>query len=119
MGLRFENRGTGRLRLKRPARAFVSGRDVQLVNLSPVSAGIENTFELKLGGKVRLEFYWGEQQLVIACEVTRTKLKRGATAANPVYSTGLLFNDSTDISLATLRKLIAEAETKAREPKAD
>jgi hypothetical protein len=56
MAIKFEHRGDRRLHLKKPAMAFTSGGQVEIMNVSMAGIGVAHDFEVKVGQGMFLEF---------------------------------------------------------------
>ena len=85
---------------------MVIGGRVDIVDMSADSLGIEHDFELHPGFSTFLEFWWGEAQIRLSCEVARTRRLRDQPDR---YRSGLTINAEASETIDDYRTRIEAA----------
>jgi len=99
-------RKSERLRFDKPLGARFETVEVTIVDISFEGARIEHDFPLPAGKRVKLDFFWEENEISLRCLVIRCKLeKRGNDA---IYSSGVRFDGNDEETMAILRDYLKE-----------
>jgi hypothetical protein len=106
VSFRFDLRHNRRLRLKRPAHGMIAGGRVEIIDMSTDSLGVEHDFELRLGVMTFLEFWWGDAQMRLSCEVARTRPVKQQPGR---YRSGLTIDVAASETMDEYRKRIEAA----------
>ena len=91
---------------------MVIGGRVDIIDLAIDAVGIEHDFELRLGAMTFLEFWWGDTQIRLSCEVARTRPVKDQAGR---YRSGLKIHRSASESLAEYEKRVEAALAQLRE----
>ena len=111
--MRFDSRGSRRLRLKRAANGMTGFGPVNIIDLGPNGLGIGHDCPLQRGATTWIEFYWGETMIRLNCEVRTTR----ASVGEMKFASGLLILGGLSAD-DYRRRVEAEIETmKAAESK--
>lgn len=85
---------------------MVIGGRVDIVDMSIDSLGVEHEFELRPGFATFLEFWWGEAQIRLSCEVARTRRVPDQPGR---YRSGLTINAAASETIDEYRTRIEAA----------
>jgi hypothetical protein len=102
--MKFDNRTSPRLRLKRGAPATTRYGGVEIVDFSPLGIGICSDFPIDVHNPVWLEFKWGTTPVRLECDVRSCVHSR----ADGNYRTGLSIR--AGMHSAAMYKLLVEKE---------
>jgi hypothetical protein len=91
---------------------MVLGGRVDIIDLAIDAVGVEHEFELRLGATTFLNFWWGETQIRLSCEVARTRRVKEQPGR---YRSGLKIHRSGSESIAEYEKRIEAALEQLRE----
>jgi len=75
--MRFDSRGSRRLRLKRAARGMTGFGPVNIIDLGRNGLGVGHDWPLQRGATTWVEFHWGETLIRLHCEVRATRASTG------------------------------------------
>ena len=112
MSIKFDLRHNRRLRLKRPAHGMVTGGRVDIFDMSINSVGVQHDFELRPGATTFLDFWWGDTEIRLSCEVARSRPVKDQTGR---YRTGLKINREASDTIGEYEKRIEAALEQLRE----
>jgi len=91
---------------------MVTGGRVDIIDMSIDSVGVEHDFELRSGTSTFLDFWWGETQIHLSCEVARSRPVKNQTGR---YHTGLKINRDASDTIGEYEKRIKAALEQLRE----
>lgn len=91
---------------------MITGGRVDIIDLSIDSVGVEHDFELKPGATTFLDFWWGDANIRLSCEVARTRRVKEQTGR---YRSGLKINPGASETLQEYEKRIGAALEQLRE----
>ncbi len=85
---------------------MVTGGRVDIIDMSIDSLGVEHDFELRPGASTFLNFWWGETEIRLSCEVARS---RPVKAKAGWYRTGLKITRGGSDTIGEYEKRIEAA----------
>jgi PilZ domain len=93
-----------------PVTARFGSTQVVVVDISVMGARIEHHVPLGTvtGGQANLAFHWEDEEINVECRVVRSRLERFSVGPDglTIYHSGLEFMEPTDVTRATLKRII-------------
>lgn len=106
-----------RIHLPQPLVARLGTSSVILVDISILGVRIEHNTPLTAGAFCRLAFSWEDHEIAAECRIARSRLERFSTGPNgmTIYHSGLEFEQISEASRASLKRMIESFITRALE----